>query len=1119
MRKYFMVFGLILFCVNLAGQTYYSRGSSNSYYLNYLASWSTNRDGTGLQPTSFSGAGKYFVVQNGHNLTATAQWTVDSGALVWVESGGRIYTGPFDHAITGKVFNGGTYEVTHDSYSNLGWGGGGALETNSNFILNNSGINFNDKVSYGNLIVQNGEADCRGDTEGFEVKGELRVKAGGVWDGGLTTDQIHSIGSIYMDGGIFHGSSGSAQVTYNLSGNLTVALGYFYGSKEGGACTYNIGGNLLHQNGWFYATFRDSGDLPYNAYNIGGNFTRTGGSYYAVNRVDVGYSSFYLSGTGKNLGLGSVSNARHFIEVKTGAQYNLSNGVNFDPGMQFYVRGTLDAGTNKVTALGSGCTFRVHGLLQTANTNGLSGSTVTTFSSNYDPAISLWEGCTIEYNSAATQTVTPRSDYKNLTLSAAGTKTLLAGAAVAAHLSVGAPLLIDIGVDLDLYGSLSATASITGGNIRILGTSDRLDLPACDLDNLTLNRANGCRMTGPVEVYYMTLSNGVFEISNQTLTITGDFIADGGSITGGTSSNLVVSGYSYIGTLHLPTSITELNLLDLSRANGCSLQGNLAVHQLDLNSGSFNVGVHTLTFYGALNIYGGTLNAGGNSTLSIQSGSVDIDLPPLNLFALIMNRDGRSCNLGGGTNVAELTMGAGTMNLGDHHLQVSSAARTTGGSLTGGSASILTLANTVNLASISGGSLHLYNQLCPTTVDLIGPLSLDWLNLASGTLILVDSYLTIFQGFEQTEISPGSGVMSGSSGSGMNLISNSNPEPWPVPEAMLGTLTVDLAGGCQFLGPVELLTSLALMNGEVDPAGNFTVRDNATITRNLGCLSGPAGLGNNLRLIYLASCEAGFELPAWPEQQAAEISVHGMESVVTVNVDLGLSQRIFIGPECVFDIRGYQLYCEPIVQFLGEGLFWGSAQIPLQSMIFSAPPAGLQISSPLSIPDFQFSHLPDIQQLNSTESIARTWGLDGTLNDDAIITFSWDQAADNGLGFVLNNPAFVYRFAEGEWQNHFGPVFLSSENPRTLTFTTQEFSLWTVSVLDLKAPAVTISNTLQDEALLEWNEVYPDCDYEIWRGTDPYGSFGYLWTTSELSYLDAESCDRAFYKVKAVKNW
>lgn len=331
MRKYFMVFGLILFCVNLAGQTYYSRGSSNSYYLNYLASWSTNRDGTGLQPTSFSGAGKYFVVQNGHNLTATAQWTVDSGALVWVESGGRIYTGPFDHAITGKVFNGGTYEVTHDSYSNLGWGGGGALETNSNFILNNSGINFNDKVSYGNLIVQNGEADCRGDTEGFEVKGELRVKAGGVWDGGLTTDQVHSIGSIYMDGGIFYGSSGSAQVTYNLSGNLTVALGYFYGSKEGGACTYNIGGNLLHQNGWFYATFRDSGDLPYNTYNIAGSFTRTGGSYYAVNRVDVGYPSFYLSGTGKNLGLGSVSNARHFIEVKTGAQYNLSNGVNSIP--------------------------------------------------------------------------------------------------------------------------------------------------------------------------------------------------------------------------------------------------------------------------------------------------------------------------------------------------------------------------------------------------------------------------------------------------------------------------------------------------------------------------------------------------------------------------------------------------------------------------------------------------------------------------------------------------------------------------------------------------------------------------------------------------------------------
>jgi hypothetical protein len=139
-KKYYLLLMVILnvlFAVHIVnGATYYSRGTLAP---NVTGSWRTNPDGSGSQPANFTTAGDIFVIQNGHSMAMSANWSV-TGNIV-INDGGTLTTGPRTITISGTT--------------TIGSGTSGTLNINSttgskNFyglVTINSGANWNNSVN------------------------------------------------------------------------------------------------------------------------------------------------------------------------------------------------------------------------------------------------------------------------------------------------------------------------------------------------------------------------------------------------------------------------------------------------------------------------------------------------------------------------------------------------------------------------------------------------------------------------------------------------------------------------------------------------------------------------------------------------------------------------------------------------------------------------------------------------------------------------------------------------------------------------------------------------------------------------------------------------------------
>ncbi|HNT52075.1 MAG TPA: hypothetical protein PKH19_01640, partial [Candidatus Syntrophosphaera sp.] len=620
------------------------------------------------------------------------------------------------------------------------------------------------------------------------------------------------------------------------------------------------------------------------------------------------------------------------------------------------------------------------------------------------------------------------------------TKNLAANASIDTQLTAGAILDINSGATLTLNGQLSASQIIQGqGILLIAGSSSQLQLPACNLATITLNRANGCQMIAPSSVSTLNLNLGTFALASQTLTLYGQ-INGSGALSGGSAAGLLVAGTST--ALSLPATLSLLSQLTLDRPNGCSLLGDLAATTINLYSGSLNVGSHILTFHGALNITSGILSTNSGSTLSVQSGSVDLNLPALSTGALIMNRSGRSCTLGGTTSVGNLSLAAGTLALGAQTLTVSGSLIHSGGSLSGGPQAQLTLTPTVTAATIPSLNLLRYKQMCPISVNLSGSLQVSEIGLQAGILNLADYSLTISGGFMGGTIVPNAGSLAGSPSSTLILTAD-NVQPWQLPPASIGNLSCDLSGGCLMTEPVFLQSGLFLVNGAASPGGSLSLGAGSLIVRQAGWLSGPPTLGGNIRVHYLQSNLTGFELPGQPGY-IAQIIIMGLDTTVTAGSDVYLGQRLQLMPGCIFDITAHQLVCAPGTVIDGQGQLFGQVQIDIGNMGIYAPPAGLQIEPGPLITGFAFSHLPVAQQINSVNSIQRSWNLQGDFTGVVQIHFLWLPEADNGIPFSHQTPAYVYRQNDDWWEQLGDPTDVSMQVPRSIGISARQFSLWTV---------------------------------------------------------------------------
>jgi hypothetical protein len=136
---------------------------------------------------------------------------------------------------------------------------------------------------------------------------------------------------------------------------------------------------------------------------------------------------------------------------------------------------------------------------------------------------------------------------------------------------------------LTLNGSISATAGILVGgatsNIIVGGSSATLSLPAVNLNNLTINRANGATITGNVTVNnVLTLTTGVLTLGADTLILINTPVRTAGSIDA--SNSAATLEFNNPSSVTLPASLFSavINNLYLKGTGGIIAGSNFTVN-------------------------------------------------------------------------------------------------------------------------------------------------------------------------------------------------------------------------------------------------------------------------------------------------------------------------------------------------------------------------------------------------------------------------------------------------------------------------------------------------------------------------------------------------------------
>ncbi|MFO7660769.1 MAG: hypothetical protein R6V77_07635, partial [Candidatus Cloacimonadaceae bacterium] len=1072
MRKFILILGITFFaflCISLSATVYYSYAPFGTDVTD-RNDWWTNRNGSGDHPSIFNpfgGNNDTFTVQSGHNMTASAQWDVTgSDSKVVIENGGKITTGEYDHGIMLDIQSGGTYEITDTSYGMMEVG---TWDANSTVILNNSGIYFEDGISYGNLTVQSGTADVTG-SSGLTVRGTLTV-AGGTFEGGQTTSHTNSYSNIVVNSGNFYGCTGSATVTHNISGNITVNGGYFRATDGSGGATYNVGGDVtINTGGWFYACYRSGTlDLPSTTWNITGSLTNSG-YYYARNRAAGGYPYINLSGTGQTFKLGSFSSVeqgQHYITMTTGSSYTLTGDIYVSENYPIYLRGTLDASTysiNRNSYSTGDPSIQVYGYVKSAKTAGLAGLGTNYTCNLYNISrLYLQTGCTVEYYASGSQTVTPLTTYKTLIFTG-GNKSLNGDATVADNITMNAPLSINSNGALSLNGSMSGNSAITGyGSLSILGTASALNLVPSEVTQLTLNRASGCYLTGSLTLTTLNLYNGTLYLGPQTMTIYGlMYISSGnGYLNGTSSSSIVVSGSA--NQLSLPALI--LGNLTVNRNQGCKLIGNVSVYTaLNLQAGALDLNGNVLALYGALNKTSGYLTA-NTGTLQIQPGTTDVTLPSSFINSLAMNRTGRTCYMNGNFEANILSISNGTFAIGANELTVNTNfSVASGGVFQGGNTSSFYLKTGANIPAVT---LNLFNFYAFGTAYLTGTMTVSSLQLAAGTVHLTNQTLSVNQ-----SIIYANGSINGYAASSLYL-SGSSAVPMNLPVFTVGNFYLNRTGTVTVTSTGNILSSLRLNSGSMNIAtgGSLTFADNSTIYRSNGTLTGTPTFAGRVNVTYEADLITGAEIPS--AAGVLELLVILANQTVTAGSDLEVGTKLTVMDDSVLDLGSYllNLDADATIESGNGALIWGNAVQDIGSNGFDASALGIEIEPGVEITNFDATHQELSQTLPMGVSIERTWVLEGDFDGEQTVTFTWNSSADNGLDFDTY-PAVVMLKSGSNWAPASDPINVSGMYPRQVTFQTSHFSEWTVTTEDQSLPVVLSSFsavlTQQNYVQLNW---------------------------------------------------
>jgi hypothetical protein len=538
---------------------YYSQGSVDPAV---LTNWNTSTTGTGTSPSNFTTPAT-FIVQGTHSMSTTTTWAFGgTGSILQVSNGGTLTA---NHAVTiasGATFqidNGGTY--IHNNITAFGgsiFNGTEAFASNSTVVIQTYNSTGPSGVTFGNLTINN------------------------------TTDagSLQFSGALTTVNGNFRLQSMFGTREVRLSSGSTVAL--------------TVGGNFTVESG-ILDIAAGTGTNTSRSLSIGGNFSQTGGTFRCTGTSNAATVTMTgPSATWAQTG-GTFTNTNINWVIASGASVTLAGNFPIASSRSLVVDGTLDAGQYTIANNG---TVGINGIFKTANAAGLTGTGAAIEGGTLS---ALGSSSTIEYYFHGTQTITPRTDYQNMIVNAAGTKSMTGATAVSGTLECKSGTTATGG-----YLALGSNGSIVFSGGALTG----FDLPG-QLNNLTIGNGTTSLTQDLVVTGTLELGDNILDIGSNTLTINGDLSTSTGSIASDGTGSIVIGGN---GTL------TDALLFDQSTPGTTNRISNFTLNRTVSGSATLGSG---LELTGTVTLTNGTLNADGNLLLvSDASGTARIATIP-----------------------------------------------------------------------------------------------------------------------------------------------------------------------------------------------------------------------------------------------------------------------------------------------------------------------------------------------------------------------------------------------------------------------------------------------------------------------------------------------------------
>ena len=282
-------------------------------------------------------------------------------------------------------------------------------------------------------------------------------------------------------------------------------------------------------------------------------------------------------------------------------------------------------------------------------------------------------------------------------------------------------------------------ASSNNSIIKFNGTSAQIVPSGTFLNNivdgLNINNTYGLTLNGDLTINSsIALNAGNFAIGSNTLTFNGIVTAMTGTVTGGSSTNMIIGGTA--GSISMPAFL--LNNLTINRASGVNLYGNLSiVGTLTLTSGTLTVGANTLTISGnTITRTSGYINVSNASANIVFSNTSALNLPA-SIFSGAVNNMSVT-GIGGVTANSDFTIN-GILNLNNGSTSVPNASSTKGLLDMGANTLTMTLAATNTGFGDVTGPVRRDNPIANTLYSFGNPVT-TFILIGNGT---APSYITM----------------------------------------------------------------------------------------------------------------------------------------------------------------------------------------------------------------------------------------------------------------------------------------------------------------------------------------------------------------------------------------